>query len=542
MFRYFCFSLSVFCCAAAIFHPEALLFAQENGGRQLSRAKWEEILARKPFESGIGFVPVNRIDMLFLDSLEWKKIRPADLCTDMVFVRRVYLDLYGAIPGEKEAKEFIDSTDPKKRAKLIEKLLESEEFVDYTSMQWCDVLRVKAEFPINLWPNGAMSYYRWIREAVRTNMPYDRFARELLSAEGSNFRDGNSNFYRAVPSKDPGTIAENVALTFLGERTENWSEEQRAELAVFFSRMAYKSTAEWKEEIVYRVRTPLESPDVVFPDGSRGTVPENVDPRNVFIDWLVSEKNVRFGECAVNRIWARLFGRGLVHEQDDFRTDNPPVHPEILEHLRKELVRSNYDCKHVYRLILNSSTYQQSSIPADRNPDALKFFAAYPIRRLKAEVLQDMFMKLFDVQNAYVSEVPEPFTYIPPKYRTILLHEPGISSSFLEMFGRSSRDTGMESDRNDEVSESQQLFMLNSTEINQWTRKLMWKYRNLGKRPTERVKNLETLWLEILSRYPSAEELQAVKLIFEEHENEPVQVMQDLIWSLLNSKEFVSAH
>ncbi|MCK5805295.1 MAG: DUF1549 domain-containing protein, partial [Lentisphaeria bacterium] len=203
-----------------------------------------------PFEIKGAFVPATSVDKPVLAALRKKGIEPAHLCSDAVFLRRVYVDAIGVLPQSEEVGAFLASKRADKRARLIEDLLKRDEFNDYWTLKWCDLLRVKAEFPINLWPNGVQAYYRWIREAVKSDMPLDRFARELLTSSGSNFRVPPVNFYRAVQSRDSGGISDAVALTLMGTRLQSWPESSRSDMAVFFSRVVYKKTAEWKEEIV----------------------------------------------------------------------------------------------------------------------------------------------------------------------------------------------------------------------------------------------------------------------------------------------------
>ncbi|MBM3290291.1 MAG: DUF1549 domain-containing protein, partial [Candidatus Hydrogenedentes bacterium] len=195
--------------------------------------------ATGPFESGAPFSPAGEIDTLVLDTLTKQGIQPAHLCPDAVFIRRVYLDVTGTLPWSDDVRTFLADTRPGKRAEAIESLLGREEFADYWSLKWCDALRVKSEFPINLWPNAVQAYHRWIHDAVRRNMPYDDFARELLTSSGSNFRVPQVNFYRAVQARDPASLASAAALTFMGIRTDSWPEDRRSDLATFFSRVAY---------------------------------------------------------------------------------------------------------------------------------------------------------------------------------------------------------------------------------------------------------------------------------------------------------------
>ncbi|MBN1763654.1 MAG: DUF1549 domain-containing protein, partial [Sedimentisphaerales bacterium] len=317
----------------------------------------------RPFERGGGFLPVNGIDECVLAGLEKWGIEPANLCSDEVFIRRVYLDVIGTLPDGPDVRTFLDDSRINKRALLIDELLARDEFAEYWSLKWCDILRVKAEFPINLWPDAVQAYHRWIYESIRNNKPYDEFAREMLTASGSNFRVPQVNFYRAIQGQEPATIANAVALTFMGTRLDKWPKEKSEQLAVFFSKVGYKKTAEWKEEIVYLDPSASESLKAVFPDGKTVEIKPGEDPRKVFADWLISSENEWFARNIVNRIWYWLMGRGIIHEPDDIRPDNPAGNPELLAWLEKELVQSKYDLRYIYRLILNSRTYQQSSIP-----------------------------------------------------------------------------------------------------------------------------------------------------------------------------------
>jgi hypothetical protein len=270
--------------------------------------------------------------------------------------------------------------------------LKRDEFADYWAMKWGDLLRIKAEFPINLWPNAVQAYHRWLRISIAEEMPYDRFVREILTANGSNFRVPQVNFYRSLQSKEPEAIAQAVALTFMGARAELWPRERLTKMAKFFSYLGYKPTAEWKEEIVYFDTEKLsQDPDktAVFPDGTTVELSDEKDPREVFADWLITPANPWFTRSIANRAWYWMFDRGIIHEPDDIRPDNPAVNPRLLELLERELISSDYDLKGLFREILNSKAYQLSSIPASDDPDAEANFASYKLRRLEAEVLID---------------------------------------------------------------------------------------------------------------------------------------------------------
>ena len=294
-----------------------------------------------PFESQADLVPRSRIDELVFGRLKALGIQPAYLCSDAVFIRRIYLDVIGTLPTAKEARQFLNSQDLNKRSKWIDYLLEREEFVDYRAIKWGDLLRVKAEFPINLWPNAVQAYHRWIRTSISENMPYDQFVREMLTVSGSNFRVPQVNFYRANQSKEPQEIAKTVALTFMGVQAEKWPEDRLANFTAFFSQIGFKRTAEWKEEIVFfdfeKMSVERSSEGAIFPDGTSVQLKVGEDPRKVFADWLIQPENPWFARNIVNRIWCRLLGRGIIHEPDDIRPDNPASNPELLAYLEQEL-------------------------------------------------------------------------------------------------------------------------------------------------------------------------------------------------------------
>jgi hypothetical protein len=496
-----------------------------------------------PFETDGRPTPTTAIDGPVLGRLSRLGIPPANPCSDAVFVRRVYLDVIGTLPAAQEAKDFLQDRNPAKRRTLIDRLLARDEFADYWAMKWCDLLRVKAEFPINLWPNAVQAYHRWIRTGIKENKPYDRFVREVLTASGSNLRVPEVNFYRAVQSKEPQAIAQAVALTFMGTRAEKWPKDRLAGMAAFFSRLEYKSTAEWKEEIVLfdRDKASGGAPRAAFPDGTPARLSPDQDPREAFADWLIEAKNPWFARNIVNRIWSWLLGRGIIHEPDDIRPDNPPANPELLALLERELVRARYDLKHIYRSILNSRTYQFSSIPRTKKPEGAANFAYYPLRRLEAEVLIDALCQITGTTERYSSAVPEPFTFIPDDQRSIALADGSITSSFLEMFGRPARDTGLESERNNRVTAAQRLHLLNSSHVQrklEQARPLLSLGLPKGK-PREVV---EGVYLTILSRFPTEEELMTVGTYFRSGPVRGREALVDLAWALINSAEFLYRH
>jgi hypothetical protein len=497
------------------------------------------------FESPAAPVVQSRIDQLVFARLGRLNLQPT-LCSDAVFVRRVYLDVLGTLPTATEARDFILDPDAQnKRRLLIDHLLEQDQFADYWAMKWGDVLRIKAEFPVNLWPNAAQAYHHWVRASLAANKPYDQFVREMLTASGSNFRVGPVNFYRAMQNRTPEGIARAVALTFMGARAEAWPTNRLAGMLPFFSQIGYKPTGEWKEEHVFwdplgsskmpgstapgqaaiaaiepPSNTVAELPmpgltnaaplDAVFPDGTRIRLDPNHDPREVFADWLITPRNPWFTRCAVNRVWAWLLGRGIIQAPDDIRDDNPPSNPALLAFLEGQMVAGHYDLKNFYRLILNSQTYQLSSMTRFHNPEAEANFAAYSMRRLDAEVLLDAINKVTGASDLYTSPIPEPFTYIPRGVPAVDIADGSITSPFLALFGRSARATGMDNERNNKPTPAQWLYLLNSSDIQRKLEQGTNLQAVIGfNRKAPDI--LEDLYLTILSRFPTPDEVKIIE-------------------------------
>ena len=494
------------------------------------------------FQSTEDFKVLNQIDKLIIESFNSNSLKPAHLCSDEVFIRRVYLDVTGTLPPTEEVLRFYKNPRSDKRASLINAVLRSPEYADYLTLKWCDLLRVKAEFPINLWPNAVQAYHRWIHDAFAENMKYDQFARELLTSSGSNFRVPAVNFYRAMQDHEPSTIANAAALTFMGTRLDKWPDDKQKQMEAFYSRVSYKSTAEWKEEIVYLNPEQFEAMEVVFPDGTNTTIQPWQDPRMVFADWLIKPQNKWFAKAIVNRMWSWLFGRGIIHEPDDIRDDNPAVHPKVLAYLEEELVKSGYDLQYVFKLILNSSTYQQSSVPRCEPAKAEIMFACYPVRQLDAEVLVDALCYISGTNESYSSLIPEPFTFIPEEHRSVNLADGSITSQFLEMFGRPSRDTGLESERTTKATQAQRMHFLNSSHIRNKIEKGP-ELRNLAKKAKWKKPDIiNQTYLKVLSRYPTDSEMEIAMEYFKTEDMKTYQATQDLLWALINSKEFLYHH
>ncbi len=315
-------------------------------------------------------------------------------------------------------------------------------------------------------------------------------------------------------------------------------------MATFFSFVGYKRTSEWKEEIVYFDSQKLLEAGpttATFPDGTTVQLTADKDPREVFADWLISPKNPWFARCIVNRAWYWLLGRGIVHEPDDIRDDNLPSNPKLLKLLENELAAARYDMKELLRSILDSKAYQLSSIPKSDKPEVEVYFGAYPLRRLDAEVLVDALCQITGTTEEYSSPIPEPFTFVPEHQRSIALADGSITSPFLELFGRPSRDTGLETERNNKPSAAQRLHMLNSSHVQQKIQRSE-KLRQLTRSSRDIREAAARIYLAVLSRLPSEPELRVVEAYSKTKEGEGQQAYIDLTWALINCVEFQYRH
>ena len=516
-----------------------------------------ELKGESLFDGGTRPDPGRKINVILRNGWKEADLAPPEIASDAVFLRRVYLTVAGRIPSIAEAKRFLADRSKDKREKLIDMLIDSDNYGDLLAMRFADMLRIKSEFPINLWPNGVQAWHRQIRAELLADRSYRDMVRDMLTASGSNFRVPHANFFRASADRSPLGLGKVVALTFLCIRLENLPEDEQMAFAEFFSRIRYKSTYEWKEEIVYTDYHPARIRARALDGGTFLIDAPETDPRQVFADWLLKEDNPYFARAAVNRVWHWIFGRGIMPDTDNlplipsFRQrvwglfsagdeSNAPFNPELLEYLENEFRSSNYSFKHLYRTILNSEAFQASSM--NQEPEAVKCFASYPVRRLDSEILVDALAAASGGYDRYMSVIPEPFTFLPSATRAVTIADGSISSGVLDNFGRPPRDSGRYGERNALSSESQRLYLLNSGTL----------YRRLSnlpkrlyqkKKPLNIRQRLNLLYLRMLSRYPTEKEFQ----VFDQYRKSspPKQrhiIWADVAWVLANSKEFLYYH
>lgn len=482
-----------------------------------------------------GAMAANKIDGYVESALRSGGIKPSEICSDEVFVRRLYLTLTGRLPDAQIAAQFIGSKSRNKRAELIDVVLESPEYVDYQVLKWGDLLRIKSEFPSNIWPNAVQAYNRWLKEQIRANVPYDQFVRNILVCSGSNFRVPQVNFYRAFQKRDPKVISDNVALLFMGMRSAPEGSD------MFFGQLRYKNTGEWKEEIVYLdPDMPVASQQVRMADGKTLVLSGEHDLRKVYADWLTSAENPFFARAMANRVWYWLMGRGIVHEPDDIRDDNPASNPELLAFLQNEFIACGFDTKQLFRLILNSDAFSRSSLSTKSNVSDVKLFSHYPTVRLTAEQVVDAIGDISGIRDRYISRVPEPYSYFPADIRAVQLGDGTVTSSQIEMFGRPSRDVSLESDRNNSVTSKQVLYLLNSAVVLDKIDKSE-QIKSMVERCADRKQLVDSIYLMMLSRYPDSAERQTIDQFAQEVVDNK-QLADNVVWALMNSAEFLFNH
>ena len=453
-------------------------------------------------------------------------VSASDQCRDEVFLRRTYLTMTGSLPESQVCLKFFKDKSPDKRAALIDRLLEDELTLRYMQMHWGDILRIKSEFPSNLWPNGVQAYNRWLYEHLLQNTPYDLMVRDLLLSEGSNFRSPAVNFYRGFQQRTPENFYQNINLLFLGDRNC----EDNGHLC--FSQVKFKSTKEWKEEIIYLdVHKELPSERIVLGDGTVLKPVADTDWRREYVMWLTSSANRRFAEVMVNRMWFWVFGKGIVDEPDDWREDNKPSDPRLLKSLTDYFIANDFNMRLLMKKILMSEEFNSEMAPAGK----------YVPQRLPAEVIVDALATVTGIWNTYSSRVPEPFTFYPPKTRSTHLGDATVSSTELELFGKVSRDVSLESQRNNSITARQLLYLMNSSELEQRIRKSP-VLKQICKQSKSVRQLADAVTLRVLSRKATPHEIG----LYEEHMDKGgltlTELAYDIMWMQINCNEFLYNH
>jgi len=498
----------------------------------------------------------NFIDELALEKLRELNLPPSPRCSDAEFIRRAFLDTIGTLPTADEVRAFLAGKSKDKRDRLIDSLLQRPEFVDYWTYKWSDLLLVSSK---RLKPAAMWSYYRFIRNNVAANTPWDVFVRRIVTAQGSTLENGAGNFF--VLHEDPRSMAETTTQAFLGMSVacakchnhpmEKWTNEQYYRFANLFARVRAK-TGKDDDEIIFVA----DHGDIVQPlsgkaqpptplDGKPLPLDDPRDRREALADWLTSRDNPYFARSIANRIWANFFGVGLIDPVDDLRMTNPSSNEKLLTAAASYLADKKFDLKELMRAILQSETYQRSSESLPENKADNRFYSRYYPRRLMAEVLLDAYSQVTGVPTEFRTDLRNENRGLGEKYpvglRAIQLPDTKIASYFLKTFGRPDREKTCACERTAEPNVAQVLHIANGDSINE---KLMAKDNAIAKElKTSPEKLIEEAYLGVLSRYPTKEEKEAMlKALGEAKDTEQRPLVEDMYWALLSSKEFLFNH
>ncbi len=507
----------------------------------------------------------NFIDEQVHAKLRELKLPPSPRSTDGEFLRRSSLDTIGVLPTLTEVREFLADTHPDKRDALIERLLQRPEFVDYWSYRWSDLLLVNSK---SLKSAPARAYYGWIRQQVERNRPWDEFARDLITAQGSTLENGAGNFF--LLHDDPRALAETTTQAFMGmsvgcarchnHPSEKWTNDDYFALANLFSRVRAKNTDVDGERIL--VSTPageLIQPRTGKPQKPRpldGTALEwdaAKDRRVHLAEWLTSPKNPYFARAIVNRLWANFYGVGLVDRVDDLRVSNPPSNEPLLTAAADYLIAQKYDLKALMREILRSETYQRSSETVPGNAGDTRHYARYYPRRLMAEVILDAYSQVTGVPTDFKRLTENGDTTAldyPRGTRALQLPDSQIASYFLKNFGKPDRTQTCDCERTAEPSVAQVLHIANGATLNDKLRaepcRLTARLATAAAAPqaeTAAVGLIEEAYLAALARLPEAgERTRLLQLLRDTPPAERRAAVEDLYWALLSSKEFLFNH
>ncbi len=499
-----------------------------------------------PLPARFPAAPANVVDREVYAKLRELGIVPAEVCSDSEFIRRLHLDLLGVLPEPADVRRFLASTARDKRAQLVEETLARPEYADLQTLLWADRLRSDSRFHR---VGGVRSYFKWLREQFAANRPLDQIARALLTASGQNFANGEANYWGNYDKiSTPIETAIQTGQVFLGVRIgcaqchnhpfEKWTQDDFYSLAAVFSQVVEFSTKN-AQEFDLRLEP---NRAVLHPVSKKAAIPRyfggepidiepGLDRRVPFADWLTSKDNSYFARAMANVVWRNLMARGLVQPVDDMRDTNPPTHPALLDALARELSAHNFDQKHLIRLIVNSRTYQHSSRVNETNRLDFKYYArSYP-KRMMAEVYMDAI--------ARITGVSDRFKDWPEARRAAQLPDNRYPSYFLDVFERSNRLVIC--DREESVTISQALHFVNGPEVqgkmtHPEGRLTGWVY---SARTDGEI--IEEIFLSAYARRPAPSEkdrlLTRVAKIPDRRE-----ILEDIVWGIVNSKEFVFNH
>ena len=500
---------------------------------------------------------LDTIDQHLLAAWDRLGIEPSPPADDAVFVRRVTLDVCGRLPRPEEVQAYVDDSNPDKRARLIDRLLDDPSYASYFALKWADILQNRGRgYSTSKQRQGTALFSAWIRDAITSNMPYDQFVAEVLTATGSQELNPPTVWYRTVRTEQE--YVESVSQAFLGVRlqcaqchhhpTEKLSQDDYYGLAAVFSRVGRKGGFADAEvptnEVIYlKPRGETIQPrtgEVMSPrplGGPDFSAKSYSDPRHDLVRWMTSPENPYFAQTMANRMWAHFHGRGIIHPIDDARSTNPPSNPELLNALTQEFIASGYDVKHLIRICTNSYTYGLSSAPTASNARDRQCFSRFSPRRLPAEVLLDAFSDALGVATKFPGNAGE----FPAGTRAIDLPDEAVDSNFLDVFGRPARSSACECERVDAPALGQALELVSSPLIQEKLASPDGFAAELVAAGTSHEENVHTAFIRLFARSPRPEET-AVAVEFLEGKEDAAAAYQSLLWSLLATNEFLFNH
>ena len=490
----------------------------------------------------------NYIDTYVHAKLNKLHLVPSELCSDETFLRRVTIDLIGMLPTPAEREKFLTDPDPQKRQKLVDSLLEREEFHDIWAMKWADLLQIRTVNGIT--PKALHLYDKWLRDRIRSGATLDRIVRELLTASGGTFENPAVNYFQTETM--PQLLAENVAQAFLGTRIQcaqchnhpfdRWTMDDYYGFAAFFSQIGFKNAQDPRELTIFNtgkgeMRHPVGNRFVRprFLGSTTPAISPGQDYRTILADWLTSRDNLAFARNFANIVWAHFFGRGIVDPVDDVRVSNPPSNPELLDALASRAVEYGFNLKKLARDICLSRTYQLSTRRNPLNPPGdldERNFARQSIRRLRAEVLLDCINQ--------VTETTSRWPGLPRGGKAVQIPDGRVQDYFLVTFGRPSRNTPCSCEVKTTPTLSQALHLLNGDTTNSKILEGKVVDRLLKEKGDPNAVAAE-LYIRCLCRTPTPREADRIAHLLAEAPDKQ-QALEDLFWALLNSHEFIFNH
>ncbi len=489
----------------------------------------------------------NYIDQLVYDKLHKLRIYPSDLCSDEVFLRRVYLDVIGAVPEVETISEFIADKTPNKRERAVDDLLSRKEFTEMWVMKFAELLQIRTDDNNGVSYKSTLLYFNWIKDRIANNVPMDQIVRDLLTAKGGTFVSPATNYYQI--ERDNLKITENVAQVFMGMRIQcaqchdhpfdQWTQDDYYSFASFFSQVGRKRAADPRESVIYNrnsgeINHPVHKKPMPpkFLGGETPEIKKGTDRREVLADWLASPENPFFARNLANIVWSHFFGQGIIEPVDDVRISNPPSNPELLDQLASRFTEYQYDFRKLVRDVCTSRIYQLSTRTNPSNEDDLRNFARAQLRRMRAEVLLDVISQVTKTKNK--------FQGLPLGARALQIADGRFSNYFLTTFGRATRETVCSCEVVMEPNLSQALHLLNGDVTNKRITqgRIVQTMLKEGKDP-EKV--IDDLYLRCYSRKPRADE-KANLLASLDGEDSVESALNDVFWALLNSKEFIFNH